>query len=379
MAKNAQVNQPYPSGARPAPRPNRPYPVHPGATRPAQPRPNPQRDPIPVKKNKKKEREYFFIMKRGICFFIMIFALIWLAVFALSFVKVLPKFTSIILEPDRTPVSLREDVESEEKDEEGNPIILEYQDKTVFVGLDDMVYGSIAKLLKKPQVDAEGKSKSQYYDDVMKQIDIINGVDVTESTIEEEGTTEEEQSSSGLFLAGEEGTTEEGSGEEAADLGDDRSNLVSEDGMFKIGSIAATYFPIALLLGAILSFLIFLFAFLALFGRRIFRGFGIMALLLIVVGVFTLFGGLAISGIQEGAPKKDEETDTVVSIVNFSNIGSFLTGGFAAPPEEEPEVETPEIKAVGGVPVLVFVAVPVVILMLSFFTKKKVPYSIFDR
>ena len=385
MAKQAKPIQPYRGGVRPAPGVGRPYPVRPGAPRPTGQRPVPRRpEPVPVKKNRRKEREYFFIMKRGVCFFIMVFALVWLAVFALSFLKILPNFTSILIEPDRTPISLREEQATDELDEDGNPIIQEYEDKSVFIGLDDMIYGSIGKLLKKPQVDADGASKSPYYDNLMKEIDTINGAASENADTEGEPEAEENPAAtSSLYLAGEEeGGDAEGEESEETPVVDERGEVAAEDTMFSIGTMAVTYFPIVLAVGVVLALLILLLAFFALFGRRIFRGFTIMAILLLVVGVLTLLGGIAASGIRQGLPTKDSETGEVTSIVDFSRIVEFLTGSFTPVPEEEVEVEEGQLAdliAVGGIPLLVFAAAPVAILVLSFFTKKKVPYSIFDR
>ena len=35
--------------------------------------------PPPVKKNKRKERDYFFIMRRGVCFLMLLHAIVWVA------------------------------------------------------------------------------------------------------------------------------------------------------------------------------------------------------------------------------------------------------------------------------------------------------------
>ena len=107
-----------------------------------------------------------------------------------------------------------------------------------------------------------------------------------------------------------------------------------------------------------------------------------MAILLLVVGVLTLLGGIAASGIRQGLPTKDSVTDEVPSIIDFSRFVESLTGSFTPVPEDEVEVEEgqlADLTAVGGIPLLVFAVAPVAILVLYFFTKKKVPYSIFDR
>lgn len=377
----------------PGPRANRP--VYGGAPAPGRPYPGPRpagrpmpAEPVPVKKNRKKEKDYFYIMRRGVCFFIMLLAIVWIAVIALSFLKVLPKFTSFLVQPDRTALSLREDKDTGKVDEEGNPVLEEYVDKSVFIGLNDLIYGAIHKVAKKSFVDADGNSKSPFYDSIMEEIDKINGAASEESTEESAETTPAAgplivEENEGPKFAGEETsaeTTTEATEESATTpTADNRHENVAGDSMFKIGTMAFTYYPLALIAGAIVALITFLLALFALFGRRIFRGFAIMSLILLVVGVFGLFAGLAGSGIVEGNPKKTEE-DAVVSIIDFSKIGEFMTGSFTPPPVEPPEEEVVgQLKAVGGVPVLALAGIPVLMLLLSFFAKKKVPYSIFDR
>lgn len=387
MAKNAR--QPMAPSARPVgrPAPRSPY-GRPGARPPRRPAPE-----VPVTKNKKKEKDYFFIMKRGVCFFIMLFAIIWIAVFALSFVKVAPQYTSMFVQPDRTPLDERDDVDTGEVDADGNPIINEYEDKSVYIGMDDVIFGIMAKMTKKEQVDADGNSKSPFYDEIQNEIAKIKGEEAADEkangSIDDANASPESEAPAvaGPFLApdGEGGESAVSSEDETAEdpaapvSGDPRAQAMEQDGMFAFGTVAATYYPIVLLVGALIALILFIIALLSLFGRRIFKGFAILSLLLLVAGVFALIGGMAVAGISDGNPKEDEE-GAVTSIVDFSKAGEYLTGAFSSPPATAPMDDEPVsyMKTVAGIPTLVFLAAPAVMLLLSFFTKKKVPYSIFD-
>ena len=79
------------------------------------------KQPIPVKKNRRRERDYFFIMRRGVCALMMVLSLVWIAIIALNYLAILPEYTSFLVEPDLTPLDERLPVEV--LDEEGNPVV----------------------------------------------------------------------------------------------------------------------------------------------------------------------------------------------------------------------------------------------------------------
>ncbi len=62
-------------------------------------RPQPKEKP-PVQKNRRKERDYFFIMRRGVCFLIMLLALVWVGVIALNYLGIMPQYTAYLVAPD---------------------------------------------------------------------------------------------------------------------------------------------------------------------------------------------------------------------------------------------------------------------------------------
>jgi predicted RND superfamily exporter protein len=143
----------------------------------ARPRPSGQMQPqrpqaraIPVKKRRRKERDYFFIMRRGVCFLLLLFSLIWIAVIALNYLNILPNFTSFVIEKDLTPLDERLEIDTGEVDGDGNAIMQAYADKSVYVSMMDPLYGGIAAILKKPMVDANGVSLSPFYDEIYNKI-----------------------------------------------------------------------------------------------------------------------------------------------------------------------------------------------------------------
>ena len=52
--------------------------------RPAAPPPQRQKPAVPVKKRRRKERSYFFIMRRGVCFAMLLLALLWVLIKGLN-------------------------------------------------------------------------------------------------------------------------------------------------------------------------------------------------------------------------------------------------------------------------------------------------------
>lgn len=377
--------------------------------RPAAPPPQRQKPAVPVKKRRRKERSYFFIMRRGVCFAMLLLALLWVLIIGLNYItsaqmikapaanKMLETYTSFMVLRDLTPLDERLETESmvpvldedgnpvldeegnpvmePEIDEDGNAVMIPYEVKTKYVSLMDPIYGAISGLTKKPMVDAEGNSLSPYYDLIEAN---VKGTE-TELDAPEEGNTEEEGEGDIEAEAAEEESGEEATeGEEEAT--EEEVSAKDADKMFKIASIAFSYFPIALMVAALFALIIVILAFLSLFGRRIYRGFFIFAIVMVLVAVVMLVGVVAMSGSYAGAPKYAED-GSVVSILDFSKVGEVLTGSFSQPPATaiDPEVDIIPLQLVSGVGALALVVLPVLILILSLFTKKRVPYSIFDR
>lgn len=299
------------------------------------------------KKRSRRERDYFFVMRKGVCFLMLVVSLLMIGVLALGFLNIMPSFTSVYVKPDLTPADEREPKKLEMPDEQGNEYEY-YKDQSEYIGISDPIYGLIAGLTGKTEGDvatpAEGegedvieaeKPKSPFYDDIEGQLEAMLGEDATEAQ--------------------------------------------QEDGMVKIAGYLFKYGPIAFAVTAILALLVALKALFGMFGRRIFRGFGISAILMVVCGLVTVAMGLIASGVIQGNPSIGED-GTLISVMDFGGIMDFITQTFATYPATAEEAETAVFLTFKlGYGSLIMIVLPVVLLVLSFFAKRKVPYSIFDR
>ena len=368
--------------------------------RPAAPR-RPKEKP-PVQKNRRKERDYFFIMRRGVCFLIMLLALVWVGVIALNYLGIMPQYTAYLVAPDLTPLDQREDVETDQTDEDGNVIIEEYVDKSVYISVTDPVFGALKKLVGLEMQDDQGNSMSPFYDSFSPAIsgaeEEADADGVTDEEDKDAETDGEDEATDGEDEAtdaeGEEGEDgEEGTGDEEA-VEEDTSvkfGYVSantdidpaareEDSMGTVASMAFDYAPVVLIVGAVFALVIFILAFLSLFGRRIFKGFGIMSIIMLLGGIGVLVAGMAAMGNYMGYPAYDAE-GAVVSVLDFAKISDFMFGVFTGAPETalDPAVDEMPLNLVAGYGLIALVVIPVIMVILSIFARKKVPYSIFDK
>ena len=365
-----------------------------GARRP-QPKAQPkkQEKPVPVKKNRRREKDYFFIMRRGVCFVIMLLALVWIGVFALNYLGIMPEYTSFMIQPDLTPLDERLDVETGELDEDGNAILEEYVDTSAYVSFIDPIFGALKNLVGVDMgTDENGESLSAFYDGTLAQLapesaeekeDETEGDDVVAEAAEEESNESEGVEGDAPI---EEGTEEETEEEEVLTFPPQVSTAIitdearEADGMTAIAAMAWTYFPIVLVVGVIFALIIFLIALFSLFGRRIYKGFGIMSVIMLLGGVVALVAGMAAMGNYMGNPMLLED-GTATSVIDFSQAMSFLTGALNGAPATaiDPETTAQPLTMVAGYGLLIILIIPIVILILSFFARKKVPYSIFDK
>lgn len=136
----------------------------------------------------------------------------------------------------------------------------------------------------------------------------------------------------------------------------DQMLLQSEAGMTdKIAGIALEYFPIALVLYIITALIMMIKAFLGIFGRKIFKKFGLGSILMIIFAGVVALAGLA---------KVTEPNATLA----YASIVDILIGGI-----------TGKGGFTGGYGMLALIGLPVVVMLLSMFARKRVPYSIFDN
>ena len=357
-----------------------------------------QAPPPPVKKNRRRERDYFFIMRRGVCFLMMLLAIVWVAVIAFNYLGVMPQYTSFLVAPDLTPLDERLDVETGDKDEEGNAIIQEYVDQSVYISFMDPVFGVLKALAGVEMTDDEGNSMSPFYDSFSPAISgetAAEGEDGSETDTEtgddelvaeaSEETTDEETDDT---------TDEEGADTETPAEEEDNSpafghvlantdisaDAREQDSMGQIASMAFDYAPIVLVLGALFAVVVIIIAFLALFGRRIFKGFGFLSIVMLLAGLAMFVAGMAAMGNYMGNPSIDED-GIVTSVLNFDQMVNFAFSVFQGAPATAPDpaVETASLTMVAGYGLLIVMIIPVIILLLSIFARKKVPYSIFDK
>ena len=105
-----------------------------------------------------------------------------------------------------------------------------------------------------------------------------------------------------------------------------------------------------------------------------------MSVIMLLGGIGVLLAGMAAMGNYMGYPAYDAE-GTVVSVLDFGKISDFMFGVFSGAPETalDPEVDAMPLKLVAGYGLIALVVIPVVMVILSIFARKKVPYSIFDK
>ena len=390
-------------------------------------RPQPKKaPPPPVQKRRRKERDYFFIMRRGVCFLMLLLAIVWVAVIAMNYLAIMPQYTSFLVAPDLTPLDDRLDTETGEMDDGGNAIVIPYQDKSVYISFIDPIFGALKALFGLSMTDSEGNSMSPFYDSFSPAIagtaentgnenaentDGENSENtententknetegpVAEASENEDGTeaTDDTDNTEGEDAEGTDGETTEGENTEGEQTATEDTAIKfgyveantnideearSQDSMGSIASMAFNYAPIILVVGAVFAVLLIVFAFLSLFGRRIFKGFGIMSIIMLLAGLAMFVAGLAAMGNYMGNPSITED-GVLVSVLDFSQLMNFAFGVFQGAPATalDPATDVMPLKLVSGYGMLIILVVPVVILLLSIFARKKVPYSIFDK
>ncbi|MDR3185616.1 MAG: hypothetical protein LBU04_02215 [Christensenellaceae bacterium] len=325
-----------------------------------------------LERARRRERDYFFVMRKSVCFLIFLFCLI---VFVLSsvglvtaYVPTLPAvigtYTSVYRQPDYTPQDVRDQLTEEmvaaaeselegEESEESEESVLEYVPKDFYVSGAGVLFATLASLgvMETPP------------DSLIPEVAFYNNT---------------------------------------AELISAFSTESSEDTMAPIASMLYSYGGVVLLLNIVTSLLAMITSFLGIFGRRIFRGFALAGIIMIITAVVML--GIGISGLgalSKPAPvdpetpeavetaetdeelSEDEEAEETeeapASIIDFNNLVPFLTGGLASVPATEAEMPESQPSLVAGFGLLGLLAGGIFVFVFSLFAKKKLPYTIFDR
>jgi hypothetical protein len=127
-----------------------------------------------------------------------------------------------------------------------------------------------------------------------------------------------------------------------------------------IAPLVLQWFPIAVILIVLLALINMIKAFFGMFGQRIFKRFGLSAVIMMIMVAAVLFAGYC-------------STLGAEASLDFMGILPFITQLFAAPVDGEGALAT-----VVGYGSLVLFGLALIALLFSMGMRKKVPYSIFD-
>lgn len=301
----------------------------------------------------KKGKDYFFVMRKFVCFLMFLILLISIAYFALGFVKIdaIPaNYTALFIETEKKAEEVKEpdDEGGENGGEEGGEasnadvsgILRADGDETPSTGEGEEGEGNEGE-----EGDGEEKKDENAFDGTAYgALDPIFGF---------------------LKFVGRKVGIEINLGESPMY---DALIAKFEAGMAdSIAQYVILAFPVALILYIITAFVMMLKAFFGMFGKRIFKCFGLGSIFMIIFAAVTALGGLAF--ITEVNAK-----------IDFKGIIKILIGGI---PGTEGMVNqimgtTGSGGFSGGYGLLIILVLPIITLILSMFCRKKVPYSIFD-
>lgn len=281
---------------------------------------------LPEDKKQKKEKDYFFVMRKAVCFVMCLLMLVSVAYFALGFVSgVLPaKYTALFMETEAKAVD-EDDAENPDGEE------TEGEEETA----DNADEEGDGEETADPDADGEG-----------------------------EGDEEDEEVDTGVYYSpldpifgfvkfvGNKLNLELDFGE--SPLYDSMIAKVEVGMADSIASYAIIAFPVALIVYIITALVMMVKAFIGMCGRRICKCFGLGSIVMIICAAITAVGGLAFTTDVAGTMAFGEITNILLGAL--TGVGGF-TGGFG---------------------LLILLVLPVITLLLSMFARKKVPYSIFD-
>lgn len=331
-----------------------------------------------MKKMLKGRSDHFYIQRKGSTFLMMLVSLLLIAVVAISALGILPMLGGVTKKPDYT-------AEDKRLPTKVDGVEVPYEDKSIFYSPMDSLMGMIKQITKN---DLYAEKKAAIDEE-------IKGSKLTEVEIEELYKSIEIYKSEfydSVLLQFEKNQTE---------------------GIIPMLFMYSPAFFILIILILLLTVLKCLGSF---GGKRVFKRFGLTGLLVIVLGVGMLFSGFigadALTnntlggGLEEEVPAKKGQSIAIYDDINnienaISHLGeqsiinlateeeevaeptmiedlmAYITGAFSSYPETtEADVTFP--KYVSGFLPLIVIAVGVLILLFSFFARKKISYSIFE-
>jgi hypothetical protein len=317
-----------------------------------------------LQKARRREKDYFYVMRKGICLIIFIFCLVVVAVSDVGFLPMdlpIDQFTAVLVKPDYTPQNIRDAATTDDTTEDSEEEASEYIPKDVYISFADLVYGAAAqlKLMEAPESALVGV---EFYNETL---DII--------TQKAEG---------------------------------------SEDMLTKLAPSIFKFVPLVAAVAFNLLIISLFFALFSMFGRRVFR-FGLVSLIVLVTCVALLAFGLAANGAYVEAVAEDpsiiddpseteqnilpainaeddgeedpadgeesEEEEAPPSLIDFANLMPFISGAFPSIPATEAEVVPGAPVVTAGIGFLALLGGGILVFVFSLFARKKIPYAIFDR
>ncbi len=321
-------------------------------------------------RRKKKESDFFYINRKLPCFLMMLCSLAIVAVVALNLlpafvptlaendiIKLALKYTTPYRAMDKTPIDQR--TEETITNENGESVTVEYQDKTQYFTLGDLLMGSVNNLTGAYD-DADSTPKD---DPASAAEDVTNGENVTTGTDAEETV---EVSTTPFY--------------------DDYKAKEKASGYTDgIAMMIVAYAPFAIVLLLVIAIINMLKALFALFGKRVFKRFGLASIIALVCVVAIVLVGIGMISLHVSVETQAEslsfEIGRIVDLLmsTFESAPETAVAEAAAEVTEGPEaVATVELPFQANLGLIVLFALPVVCLVLSFVTRKKIPYAIFD-
>lgn len=286
-----------------------------------------------LKRAKRRNLNYFFVMRRGVSFGMFLFFLIYIAALALSFIPLPYGINALFTVADNTTYLDRYEYESK-KDEAGYNLI--YEDKSQYIPATDAIIGFVdvitAMLTKAPAAAEEvaGEQESEVIDAAVPVKLSYND-----------------------YLA----------------LLEDRQS--DFDVTPKIAYLIFKYFPAALAIAALTALIALFTSFGAARGRRVHKGFALAAIIMLIAGIAALAAGIVLSNLLHANP---------AGPFDFAYLQEFLTRVIMGPVyDKATALALPPLELVAGIQMLVIVIMPVLILIFSIFCRKRVSYKVFDK
>lgn len=285
-----------------------------------------------LKRAKRRNLNYFFVMRRGVCFAMFLFFLIYIAALALSFIPLPYGINALFTIADNTTYMERYEYEMG-KDDAGYYLI--YEDKSQYIPATDAIFGFVdvitAMFTETPAAAEEvaGEQESEVIDTAPVKLSYND------------------------YLA----------------LLEDRQS--DFDVTPKIAYLIFKYFPAALAAAALTALIALITSFGAARGRRVHKGFALAAIILLIAGLAALAAGIVLSNLLHANP---------AGPFDFTYLQEFLTRVLTGPVyDQATALASPPLELVAGIQMWVIIIMPVLILIFSIFCRKRVSYKVFDK